>query len=489
MAGKPAPGPAGKRAVVVGGGLVGGVAALSLQQRGYRVTLLERRERVVGESEMDSGRPEDKSVSRRSINLALSARGQAALQSVGLLETVMGAAVPMRCRAIHTGGGGVSFQPYDEVDARNYINSISRELLQDLLMQRCERSGVEVLYGQALTHIDRSGTLHLEPAATLRQGASFDDCHAGSRQIAGADLVVGCDGAYSVVREAMSRLQSTDFSRKYINHSYKELEIKPHPVTGDWQLQPVEALHIWPRGDFMMIALPNPDKSFTCTLFAPNAELQRVKSREDVTAYFTRHFPDAVQYMPDFCEQFQKNPACRLVMLEVSPWHVALKAGPGAGSKTHVVLLGDAAHAMVPFFGQGMNAGMEDALELAETLDKHDSLDAALPAFVATREPRGRAIVQLSLDNYKEMRSHTASRLFLLRKKLEGWLNWAAPNTWIPLYKMVAFTRIPYDEAMRREAFQDKVVHAIGYAALGGLAALALLAAPRLVAAAESLRR
>mmetsp|Transcript_14587 Transcript_14587/g.26155 ORF Transcript_14587/g.26155 Transcript_14587/m.26155 type:complete len:479 (-) Transcript_14587:162-1598(-) len=463
-----------EKVVVIGGGLVGALAALTMADLGLRVQLIERRQAAVvaQESEMEQN-GKDKSAVKRSINLALSRRGQEALKRVGLLDWAMSVSVPMYGRAIHVGDTRL-FQRYDEIDESNYINSISREELNNKLLERAEaHPKIEVLYNKQLAQIDTHNVLHFFDTDKIAKegfGGTFNDFSKGTFTIEDADLTLGCDGAYSTVRSAMLRLQSCDFSRRYIKHSYKELEIKAHPETGDYQLDHVNALHIWPRGDFMMIALPNPDKSFTCTLFAPNDDLNKVHSDEEIEAYFAENFPDVIPFMPDYVEQYKRNPACRLVMSNVSPWNLTQKSG------AQVVVLGDAAHAMVPFFGQGMNCGLEDALELAETIVAHNmNLGSAVPEFAATRMPRSNAAVQLSLLNYEEMRSHTASRMFLFRKRIEGYLNWVFPTTWIPLYKMVAFTRIPYDEAVRREAKQSSVLHALTHIiAFSGLAATAV---------------
>mmetsp|Transcript_19483 Transcript_19483/g.49180 ORF Transcript_19483/g.49180 Transcript_19483/m.49180 type:complete len:406 (+) Transcript_19483:1-1218(+) len=379
----------------------------------------------------------------------------------------MATTLPMHGRAIHV-DGKLMFQRYDETDHSNHINSISREYLTRILLRKAsQHANVLVLCNKLLTHIDKHGVLHFVNTDTAA-GGSYNDCSPGTFQLSQPDLVIGCDGAYSAVREAMMRLQTTNFERRYISHSYKELTIRADPKSNDYQLKPPHALHIWPRGEFMMIALPNLDRSFTCTVFAPTKELEATSTDDAaIEEYFAQNFAEVTQYMPDYVEQFKSNPSCRLVMSKVDPWHTKVNG------KTHVVLLGDAAHPMVPFYGQGMNAGMEDALELSETLDRHGlDLDAAIAAFVESRMPRGNAIADLSLRNYVEMRSHTASRLFLLRKKIEGYINWLFPSAWVPIYKMVSFTRIPYDEAVRREARQDLILRAAttGVLSLGALA-------------------
>ncbi|GBG32584.1 Kynurenine 3-monooxygenase [Hondaea fermentalgiana] len=460
-----------EKVVVVGGGPVGALAATALAKAGFRVTLVERRDDLRQHEEQElAENATDKSASKRSINLALSYRGIEALRAVGLDEAALKIAIPMHGRLIHMPDGTRRFQRYDETDVTNHINSISREDLNKLLLDAAAaQSGIEMLFGQQLLHIDKAGRLHFAKTASVGSG-TYNDCAEGDLVIDDADLILGCDGAYSSVRESLTRLQSTNFSRRYISHGYKELEVRPDEKSGKYKIEPAEALSIWPRGDFMMIALPNLDYSFTCTIFAPLEELQSLSEDADIKAYFEQNFPGIIPYMPDYVDQFKRNPACRLVTSRVDPWNLGHK----------IVLLGDAAHAMVPFYGQGMNSGMEDVLELMETLSQHEmDITRAIPAFAVSRMPRGNAIADLSLDNYMEMRSHTASRLFLLRKRLEGWLNALFPSHWVPLYKMVAFTRIPYDEAVRREARQSSIlevsaiVSAVGLVALSSIAGLA----------------
>lgn len=445
--------PKDQKVVVVGGGLVGALAAVSLAKAGFQVRLVERREdlRVQEEAELAENAT-DKSASKRSINLALSHRGIEALKAVGLDKKALDIAVPMHGRLIHMPNGERRFQRYDETDLTNHINSISREDLNKLLLDAAEQEqGVDLVFGYQLMHMNKQGHLHFAQTSSVG-GGTYNDCTDGDMIIDDADLVLGCDGAYSIVRESLLRIQSTNFTRRYISHGYKELEVRPDESTGDYKIQPAEALSIWPRGDFMMIALPNMDKSFTCTIFAPLEELQSLSTDREIEEYFMENFPGIIPYMPDFVNQFKQNPACRLVTSRVDPWNLGHK----------VILLGDAAHAMVPFYGQGMNSGMEDVLELMETLDAHNlDIETAIPSFAKTRMPRGNAIADLSLENYMEMRSHTASRLFLLRKKLEGWLNLLFPSRWVPLYKMVAFTRIPYDEAVTREARQSHILETL----------------------------
>lgn len=454
--------------VVVGAGLVGSMAALTLKRRGYQVRLYEktpdwRREEgwVAPLEEKKPGEravKQEKSAVRRSINLALSTRGQAALANVDLLEEAMSIAVPMFGRAIHTKCSSDPhadrFQPYDEIDSSNYINSVSRQKLNALLLQQVERLEVQVTFDCPLLGIDKSGV------------ATFSE--AGAEVRVKPKLLLGCDGAYSMTRSCLERIMSQDLKRFYVSHGYKELHMPPSEVTGGYALETPNALHIWPRDDFMMIGLPNNDKSFTCTIFAPFHTkgdvpgLLDLHEETDIRAYFGRYFPDVTRVIPDYVEQFQRNPACRLVTISTGPWNWGDK----------VLLLGDAAHACVPFYGQGMNCGFEDVLELDETIEAYSGdLARAIPAYGDARKPKGDAIGLLSLRNYMEMRSYSASTMFLAQKKFEGLLNWMFPKLWIPLYKMVTFTRIPYNVVIERAAFQEKIfkVTLCGVVVLGAL--------------------
>jgi kynurenine 3-monooxygenase len=432
--------------------------ALSLAQRGYNVHLFERRpdfriEALQEElaSHETSFLGHSTSTTKRSINLALSHRGQEALRAVGLLEAVMAETVPMKERAMHM-PGGMHFQPYGK--GGQAIYSISRTFINRVLLDALEQlPNVTVKFEAKLAGISADNVITLQR----------DD---GSREELQASVVFGCDGAYSAVRGAMLRMSRTSFSRHYIDHGYKELTI-PAGEDGDFQLQPVNALHIWPRHEFMMIALPNPDKSFTCTMFAPYDTFSSLETPEEIRGFFMKHFPDAVPKLPFLAQQFKANPTGALVTVKCNPWQF----------KGKICLMGDAAHAIVPFYGQGMNAGFEDVLSFGEVLDKCKDLTQAIHLWAHARRPAGDGIADLSYYNYVEMRSHTASPLFLLQKRVEGWLNALFPRHWIPLYSMVAFTRIPYHEAWARGKRQDAILRRIVLSAgtVGAVVAAAAL--------------
>ena len=389
---------------------------------------------------------------KRSINLALSHRTQCALRALGLEEKVMKDTIPMRCRAMHDIETGALYQqPYGT--AEQAIYSVSRTRLNAVLLDAAEEAGVELSFGASLIKVDG------QPQATIELAD-------GSREVIDARTVFGADGAYSRVRSSMMRLQNMNLTQHYINHGYKELHIQP-TAEGNFALDVPEALHIWPRHDFMMIALPNPDKTFTCTLFAPYATFKELEAGDaaGVKAFFDDNFSDAVPLLGDVVKQFAENPTSSLVTMRVKPWNFEDK----------LCIIGDAAHAVVPFYGQGMNCAAEDALSFDEVVGRSGcDLAKAIPAWAAERQPAGDGLADLSYGNYVEMRSHTANPGFLLQKKVESWLHYLFPDTWIPQYTMVAFTRIPYHEAKERAEKQDAIIKRVTQAAaVTGAAAVA----------------
>lgn len=399
---------------------------------------------------------------KRSINLALSVRGQAGFEAVGLLDKVMDGVVPMPCRAIHGRDGKLTTQPYGKPGQAIY--SVSRALLNRVLMDECDKlPNVRCTFETGVHAVTEDGTLTVETRGS------------GLRTLR-PRLIIGADGAYSSVRNAMLRFSRADFSRHYIEHGYKELTMPP-TATGDFAMPTANALHIWPRHEFMMIALPNPDKTFTCTLFLPYPMFAEMEADlKKVRPFFEKYFPDALPLIPELERQFATNPTGALVTVRVKPWNYGDK----------FMLIGDAAHSSVPFYGQGMNCAMEDCLSFMETLDAlRGDLGAAVHAWAARRQPAGEALSNLSLENYVEMRAKTASRAFLLRKRLEGLLQTLMPGTWIPQYSMVAFTRIPYDEVVERAKRQEKILdiafYSLSAAALASAVAAAAVYGPRLL--------
>lgn len=402
-----------RRITIVGGGLAGPLLACLLADQGREVTVVERR----GDPRADGYE------GGRSINLALSARGIQALQRIGLAEAVLDTVVPMQGRMMHDPEGRTSFSPYSVIPGEA-INSVSRGLLNCMLLDAAEsRPGVTLHFDVECDQLDV-------------EHASLRMTHAdGAVQQLEADLLVGADGAGSIVRQAMHRAEPTDDGTEFIDSGYKELTIPAGP-DGSFLLRK-DALHIWPRGHFMLIALPNEDGSFTCTCFWPHEgpeSFAAVQSPDEIRSFFDTHFRDAAALMPDLVDEYGRNPVGPLGTVHCRRYH--------HGATT--VLIGDAAHAIVPFFGQGMNASFLDCLRLAECIDRHDSPGDALADYDSTQRPDGAAIAHLSLRNFIEMRDHTASPLFRLLQRCRKRLNRMAPRLYAPLYNMVSFTTIPY---------------------------------------------
>ena len=427
--------------VVVGAGLAGCLFATMLCKRGFPVQVYERRPDM-REASIAAG---------RSINLALSVRGIDALRRAGLADEVLAEAIPMAGRRMHAVDGSLSFQPYGQTGQA--INSVSRRGLNIALMDAAERHGARLFFGHKCLDVD------------LESGALTMEVDGAEVQVK-ARLVVGADGVFSAVRARMQRTDRYNFEQLYLDAGYKELTIPPADG-GGFRLEDHNALHIWPRHEFMLIALPNADGSFTCTLFAPldgPDGLLALDSPQKVRAYFERWFPDAVPLMPTLEQDFFDNPTGTLCTVRCEPYH--------RGDK--VLLIGDAAHAVVPFYGQGMNAAFEDCAILDRMMDElGDDFATLLPRYSEQRKADADAIRQLALDNFLEMRSKVASPLFLARKKLDKVLERLLPGAYRPLYSMVTFSTIPYAQTVARARAQDRWLGRIGW----GLLAAVVLAA------------
>ncbi|MFZ9388568.1 MAG: FAD-dependent oxidoreductase, partial [Chitinophagaceae bacterium] len=397
-----------KEITVIGAGLVGSLLSIYLSRRGYRVSMFERR----------GDMRKEKLSAGRSINLALSDRGLQALEKVGLAEEIKKISIPMHGRFIHNLEGDPAFQPYGKEG--QFINSVSRGTLNMKLMDLAEAHGVEIRFNHKCSGID------WDPLAI-----SFEK-PGGESLVIQPDLLFGADGAYSAAR-LQHQLQHDrfDYSQYYIDCGYKELTIPPNS-SGGFAME-VNALHIWPRKDYMLIALPNLDCSFTCTLFFPfegEASFARLDSPEKVRAFFEATFPDAVPLMPGYVEDFFTNPTSSLVTVKCFPWI----------RDDRFALIGDAAHAIVPFFGQGMNCGFEDCRILDELIGQNgDDWYSILNQYQDLRKPDADAIADLAIGNFTEMRDRTADPGFLLQKKIEARLHEKYPDQWIPAYSQVTF--------------------------------------------------
>lgn len=415
--------------VIIGGGPAGSLLANYLGKSGYEVDVYEMRDDL-RTAEVGRG---------KSINLALSYRGLCAMEPVGLSDEVMRQAVPMRGRMIHSVNGRTVFQSYG-VDDSQAINSVSRGGLNvTLLNAAAEYSGVRLHFNSKCSEID----LHSGEVTIV-------DTRTGAVSKVRGDIIASADGAFSAVRRTMQKLDHFDYSQNYLEHGYKELTI-PAAGHGEFALEK-NALHIWPRRSFMMIALPNADGSFTCTLFWPfdgRNSFAAIRTESDLLRCFENHFPDALELMPTLAEDYFSHPIGSMVTVRCSPWHV----------DGRVVLLGDACHAVVPFYGQGMNAAFEDVLVFSECMEKHrpDWL-RVFEDYEASRKPNTDALADLAVANFIEMRDHTGSRFFLLKKRLEKLIGKLFPWWYIPLYTMVTFTRTPYAQAVSRARRQNRAV-------------------------------
>src|SRR5437868_4745277 len=432
--------------VLIGSGLAGGLLAAYLGRRGYDVDLYERR----------ADPREGNMVGARSINIEPSTLVMQALEQIGIAGKVLKHAIPMRGRMIHPARAGdrIIFAPYD-IDPNKHINSIGRAALNTTVIEAARGyPNVRVHFNHKCIGVDiDSATARLFNTST-NQPLS-----------ASADSIIGVDGAFSAVRQSMQlEIDNFQYDESYLAHGYKELTIPPGP-NGSWQMEK-NALHIWPRKSFMMIALPNPDGSFTCTLFwefeGPRS-FATTKTDDDIRRFFEEEFPDAVPLMPNLLDDFRNNPTGSLVTIRCAPWFY----------KDRVALVGDAAHAVVPFYGQGMNAAFEDCVVLDECLEKfpHDR-HRAFAEYFERRKVNADALADLALENFIEMRDKTASRAFRAKKKLDHFLEAALPGIYLPLYTMVTFTRIPYAEAARRAQLQDRIIM---YSGLVTLIALIVL--------------
>lgn len=420
-----------KDITIIGAGLVGSLLSIYLAKRGYRVSIFERRPDM----------RKEKISAGRSINLALSDRGLLALDKVGLADEIKNISIPMHGRHIHNMDSSTAFQPYGKEG--QFINSVSRGALNMKLMDLAEQHGVQIQFNHKCSAIDwKTNTINFElpgsqPVAHLSQ------------------LIFGSDGAFSAAR-MQHQLQHDKFnySQYYIDCGYKELTIPPTPA-GEFAME-VNALHIWPRKDYMLIALPNLDKTFTCTLFFPfegPASFSNLTTKEKVQSFFENTFPDAIALMPDYVNEFFNNPTSSLVTVKCFPWV----------REDKFALIGDAAHAIVPFFGQGMNCGFEDCRVLDELIDENgDDWATILQRYQLLRKPDGDAIADLAINNFTEMRDRTADPKFLLQKKIEARLHDKYPGQWIPAYSQVTFSpHIRYSEALQRGQQQEAIMQEV----------------------------
>ena len=421
-----------KETIIIGAGLVGSLLSIYLCKRGYNVKIYERRADM---------RKEEMSVGR-SINLALSDRGIRALEEVGLMDDIRKICIPMHGRFMHNTDGSTAYQPYGKEG--QYINSVSRGELNCKLMDLAEKHGAAIIFNQKCETIDWNTNM-----------IYFEDTLNHKLQTTNFELLFGSDGAYSAAR-LTHQLQHDRFqyNQYYIDFGYKELAI-PAGENGNFLIEK-NALHIWPRGNYMLIALPNMDGSFTCTLFFPfegEVSFATLDTKEKVKAFFNKTFTDALPLMPTLEEDFFNNPTASLITVKCYPWV----------REDKFALIGDASHAMVPFFGQGMNCGFEDCSVLNSLVDKHNENWAHILAeYQELRKPDGDAIADMALKNFVEMRDKVADPDFLLQKKIEAAFSKKYPGKWIPAYAQVTFNpQIRYSDALQSSIRQEAIMQQI----------------------------
>lgn len=421
-----------KNFTIIGAGLVGSLLSIYLVKRGYHVTVYERRPDM-RKNRISAG---------KSINLALSDRGWKGLAGVGLVDEIKKVAIPMKGRMIHNSDGKINFQPYGTDEQAIY--SVSRGGLNCVMMDLAEKHGVKIIYNEKCTGVN------LETAT-----AYFENTETGNKSEVKSDRIFATDGAFSAGRAQLQT--STDrfnYQQFYLDHGYKELCILP-TVTGDFAMEK-NALHIWPRGQFMLIALPNTDKTFTCTLFFPfegEKSFASINTKEKMMEFFRQTFPDAIQLMPTLEDDYMNNPVSSLVTVKCTPWFY----------KDKLALVGDAAHAIVPFFGQGMNCGFEDCVVMNDLMEKYgEDWTTIFSEYGRLRKPDGDAIADLAVANFMEMRDRVADPKFLLQKKIEAHFSKKYPDKWIPLYTMVTYSpHIRYSTAVKEGIRQENIMKEI----------------------------
>ncbi|WP_462255321.1 FAD-dependent oxidoreductase [Ferruginibacter sp.] len=421
-----------KDTIIIGAGLVGSLLSIYLSKKGHKVKLYERR----------SDMRKEKIVAGRSINLALSDRGIKALEEVGIMEEIKKIAIPMHGRYIHNADGSTAYQPYG--NDGQFINSVSRGELNKMLMNLAEANGAEIFFNEKCESINWK-----ENKISFQHTANF------LPTIINYQLFFGSDGAYSAAR-LNHQLQHDRFQyqQHYIDFGYKELTI-PSGSNGEFLMEK-NALHIWPRGNFMLIALPNIDGSFTCTLFFPfegETSFASLDTKEKVKIFFEKTFADAADLIPTLEDDFFNNPTASLVTVKCFPWIRDNK----------FALIGDAAHAIVPFFGQGMNCGFEDCSVLNNLIGKHnDNWKNILEEYQILRKPDGDAIAQLALNNFIEMRDKVGDPKFLLQKKIEAAFSKKHPDKWTPAYAQVTFSpQIRYSDALKNSIKQEAIMQQV----------------------------
>ncbi|MDX1939911.1 MAG: NAD(P)/FAD-dependent oxidoreductase [Saprospiraceae bacterium] len=421
-----------KKALIIGAGLVGSLWTILLAKRGYKVQVYERRSDI-RQAGFAGG---------RSINLAMSQRGWRALEKAGIKSKIESVAIPMYGRIMHDLEGDLTFQPYGKEGQAIY--SVSRGGLNlELLNIADSFDNVSLYFDERCKNVDLD-----------KNEVRFENTKNAAQSNVLSPLIFGTDGAFSAVRNSMQKTNRFNYSQSYLDYAYKELNIPPN-ADGSHRMDK-NALHIWPRGKFMLIALPNVDGSFTCTLFLPFENeadsFEHLQTDAQILAFFEKYFADAVLLMPDLLVDFHQNSTSSLATIRCNPWHY----------QHRVLLLGDAAHGIVPFFGQGMNAGFEDCTILDALMEEHgEDWINIIEIFNATRIKDANAIADLALQNFIEMRDLVADPQFLLRKQIEMYLTKKYPSQFLPVYSMVTFSQLPYSQALAEMNAQNRLFEAV----------------------------
>lgn len=415
---------------IIGGGPVGSLLSIFLAKQGHSITVFEKRPDM----------RKEKISAGRSINMAVSDRGWKALNKVGLEIEIKKMAIPMRGRMIHDINGNTNLQPYGKEGQAIY--SISRQgLNQELLTHAESYNNVNLQFNARCADITMKNNRITILNETTGKTDFFD-----------FDIIFGADGGGSIVRKVLQEVNGKEYEEKFLEHGYKELSILPNS-NGTHQLEK-NALHIWPRKQFMLIALPNMDGSFTLTLFFPMKGIlsfESLNTPDKIEGFFQNYFPDISTRMSNMIEDFKTNPASILGYVKCSPWFY----------KDKIALIGDAAHAIVPFYGQGMVCGFEDCSVLDDIMDSNTNWTNIFESYHKSRKPNGDAILELALNNFIEMRDLVADPDFVERKKIEKLLNEKYPDKWVPLYSMVAFSHMPYKKALETGKKQEKIIREI----------------------------
>lgn len=418
-----------QRIAIVGSGLVGTLLAIYLKKQGHTVHVYDR-----------SADIRTVEFSGRSINLVMSDRGWKALADIGLDDAIKRIGIPVDKRAIHLKEGSLTYQKYGKEGEAIY--SLSRGVLNRKMIDLAEAAGVEFFFEYRIWDVTlATATLHIGPS----ENGPWTDLK--------YDKVFGADGAFSRIRHRMQRQSMFDYSQEFMKIGYKELHIPANP-DGSHKIDK-NSLHIWPRGNFMLMALANLDGSFTCTLFMPfegENSFEQLNDETTLVNFFAEYFPDTAAVIPDLVSDFFKNPTSYLAIMKCYPWTFEDK----------VALIGDSAHAIVPFYGHGMNAGFEDITVLNQMIERYgNDWNAVFRAYEKSRKPNADAIAELSRRNFIEMSTKTADTQFHLQKKIEKWFSEKHPDKWMPLYSRVTFSLQPYSEALAIGDFQNAIMEQI----------------------------